>query len=134
MLKAHPPINEFQAQNIVDTCFAAASYAARATIHSILRISPGAWVFLRDDLQFIQQCRQVIIDERLCRVKFSRRSYDYKVGDEMLILLDNPTTLDNRGRGPYTIIQVHANGTVTFQRTIHIRERINIRRIKPFHR
>ena len=40
MLKAHPPINEFQAQNIVDTCFAAASYAARATIHSILRISP----------------------------------------------------------------------------------------------
>ena len=27
MLKAHPPIKEFQAQNIVDTCFAAASYA-----------------------------------------------------------------------------------------------------------
>jgi transposase InsO family protein len=25
MLKAHPPINEYQAQNIVDTCFATAS-------------------------------------------------------------------------------------------------------------
>ena len=38
MLKAHPPIKEFQAQNIVDTCFADASYAARATIYSTLRI------------------------------------------------------------------------------------------------
>ena len=86
------------------------------------------------DLQLIYQRRQVIIDERLHRANFRRRSYDYKVGDEILILLDNPTTLDDRGRGPYTIIQVHANGTVTFQRTMHITERIYIRRIKPFHR
>ena len=77
----------------------------------------------------------MIIDERLRRANFRRRSYDYKVDDEILILLDNPTTtLDDSGRGPYTIIQVHANGTVTFQRTMHITERINIRRIKPFHR
>ena len=82
----------------------------------------------------IHQHRQVIIDERLHRVNFRRQSYDYKVGDEILILLDNPTTLDDRGRGPYTIIQVHANGTVTFQRTMHITERINIGRIRPFHR
>ena len=86
------------------------------------------------DLQLIYQRRQVIIDKCLCHANFRRRSYDYKVGDEILILLDNPTTLDDRGRGPYTIIQVHANGTVTFQRTMHITERINIRRIKPFHR
>jgi transposase InsO family protein len=45
MLKAHPPMNEFQAQNIVDTCFATASYAARTTIHSILRLSPGDGFF-----------------------------------------------------------------------------------------
>ena len=76
----------------------------------------------------------MIIDELLRRANFRPRSYDYKVGDEILILLDNPTTLDDRGRGPYTIIQVHANGTVTFQRTMHITERVNIRRIKPFHR
>ena len=76
----------------------------------------------------------MIIDERLRRVNFHRRSCDYKVGDEILLLLDNPTTLDDRGRGPYTIIQVHANGTVTFQCTMHITERINIRHIKPFHR
>ena len=33
MLKTHPPIKEFQAQNIVDTLFAA-SYAARTTCSS----------------------------------------------------------------------------------------------------
>jgi hypothetical protein len=40
--------------------------------------------------------------------------------------------LDDRGQGPFSIIQVHANGTVTFQRTtgMHITERINIRHIK----
>ena len=90
MLKAHPPMNKFQAQNSVNTCFATASYAARTTIHSRLRISPGALVFQRDmilniplitDLQLIHQRRQAIIDERLRRVNFRRRSYDYKVGN-----------------------------------------------------
>ena len=57
------------------------------------------------------------------------------MGNEILILLDNPTTtLDDRGRGPYTIIQVNANGPVSFQRTMQITERINIRCIKPFHK
>ena len=56
------------------------------------------------------------------------------MGDEILILLDNPTTLDDHGRGPYSIIQVHANGTVTFQQTMHIMEQINFHCIKPFQR
>ena len=38
------------------------------------------------------------------------------------------------GQGPYTIIQVHANGAVTFQQTMHITERINICCFKRFHR
>ena len=46
-----------------------------------------------------------MINERLrYYVNFCRRSYDYKEVDEILILLDNTTTLDDRGRGPYTII------------------------------
>ena len=44
MLMAHPPIKEFQAHNIVDTCFAAVSYAARVTFYSTWRISPGIWL------------------------------------------------------------------------------------------
>ena len=96
MLKAHPLIKEFQAQNIfVDTCFAAASYAARASIYSTLRISPGTWVFQHDmilniplitDLQLILkcQCRQMIIYKFLRCANFHRHSCDYQVGDEMI--------------------------------------------------
>ena len=80
------------------------------------------------------QCRKVIIDKCRCHANFHHRSCDYKVGDEILILLENPTTLDDRGRGPYSIIQVYANGTVTFQQTMHTTERINIHYIKPFQR
>ena len=76
----------------------------------------------------------MIIDKWLRRDNFRRRSCDYKVVDEILILLDNLTTLDNHGRGPYSIIQVYANGTVTFQQTMHTTERINIHYIKPFQR
>jgi len=78
------------------------------------------------DLQLTNQWQQVIIDECLHCANFRHLSCDYKVGDKILILLlDNPTTtLDDHGLGPYSIIQVHANGTVTgtFQQTMHITE------------
>ena len=38
------------------------------------------------------------------------------------------------GRGPYSIVQVYAKGTVTFQQTMHTMEQINIHCIKPFQR
>ena len=60
-----------------------------------------------------------------------RRTFDYQPGDEISILTNNTATLQDRGIGPFSIIQVHTNGTITFQRTPHIVERINIRRVKP---
>ena len=76
----------------------------------------------------------MIIDKCLRHDNFRLRSCVYKVGDEILILLDNLTTLDDRGQGPYSIIQVYTNCTVTFQRTMHTMERINIHYIKTFQR
>ena len=80
-------------------------------------------ISLIKDLQLVlgYQCQQVIIDKCRCRANFFHHSCDYKVGDDILILLDNSTTLDDCGRCPYSIIQVYANGTtVTFQETMHI--------------
>ena len=57
---------------------------------------------------------------------------EYQPGDEILILIDNPTTLQDCGIGPFPITQVHTNGTVTIQHTPHIVERINICRVKPY--
>ena len=33
--------------------------------------------------------------------------------------------------GPHEIMRVHANGTVTIRRAENMKERVNIRRIKP---
>ena len=116
--------------------FATAAYASKVAIHCTLNMSPGALVFQRDmvlniplitDLLHLHEQRQVIIDDRL-----QQRIFDYQFGDEILILTTDPTTLQDRGIGLFSIIQVHTNGTVTFQRTPHIVERINIRRVKPY--
>ena len=57
---------------------------------------------------------------------------DYQHGDEILILTDNPTTLQDHSIGPFPITQIHTNGTITIQHTPHIVERINIRQVKPY--
>ena len=56
---------------------------------------------------------------------------DYQPGDEILILTDSPTTLQDHGIGPFPFTQVHTNGTVTIQHTPHIVEHINICQVKP---
>ena len=50
----------------------------------------------------------------------------------VLIKTYNPATLQERAEGPYRIVQVHVNGTVTVERTRGVHERINIRRIRPY--
>ena len=84
------------------------------------------------DLLHLHERRQIIIDEQLRRANLRRRTFDYQPGDQILILTNNPTTLQDRGIGPFSILQIHTNGTITFQRTPHIVERFNIRRVKPY--
>ena len=84
------------------------------------------------DLLHLHERQQIIIDEHLRRANLRRRTFDYQPGDEILILTNNPTTLQDCGIGPYTITQVHTYGTITFQHTPHIVEHINIRRVKPY--
>ena len=51
----------------------------------------------------------------------------------MLKKVHDPTKLGIRTQGPYKIIQVHTNGTLTMELRPGITERINIRRVIPFH-
>ena len=128
----YPPNNIDQTNDIMDTCFGTAAYASKVAIHCTLNMSPGVLVFQRDtilniplitDLLLLHERQQIIIDERLQRANLRRRTFDYQPGDQILILTNNPTTLQDRGIGPYTnITHVQTNGTITFQRTPHIRE------------
>lgn len=82
-------------------------------------------------LRAIQQRRQLIIDENLRKQNARRRHHDYSIGDAVFIKAHNPDKLQPRSSGPFPITRVHANGTVTLQRTQHVRERVNLRRIFP---
>jgi hypothetical protein len=147
LLHTHVPQNDKAANDIINTALATASYALRAAVlqvHCTLSISPGALVFRCDmfldipllaDLETIRNKRQVLIDENLCRQNLKRRSFDYQVGQQVLILNSDihPAKLDPTSvEGPFPIVQVHTNSTVTIQRSAVITERINIRRLRPF--
>jgi hypothetical protein len=138
-----PPQTLQEAQLLVDSALATTMHATRTAIHTTLRVSPGAFVFQRDmfldipiiaNLQTIRDRRQVLINENLRRQNLKRRSFDYQPQQEVLVRIPNPTKLQDRAEGPYTIQQVHTNGTLTIQRAPHVTERINIRRVIPYRR
>ena len=71
----------------------------------------------------------MLIDENL---HLAYCHHNYTMGEEILILTNNPAKLDPWAKGPYVIHEMHANGMVSYFKTPHVLECINIRRIKPF--
>jgi transposase InsO family protein len=145
MLHTFNPQNQVEAANLVDNCLATAQYAVRSAVHRVLNVSPGAMVFQRDmvlpipliaNFELIRQRRQAMVDENNRRQNLRRRFYDYNVGDEVLIVDRNKNrpTLAPISIGPFVVQQSHVNGTVTILRAPNVYERINIRRLRPYHR
>jgi transposase InsO family protein len=141
LLHTNPPQHMANAEALVDYALATASYAMRCTIHRTLGISPGALVFHRDmlmdipfvaDLLLLRDKRQALIDYNLRRENNRRRNHDYQIGDQVLEILPQPNKLGKLTNGPFTITRVHTNGTVTIQRAQGLRDRITIRRLRPF--
>ena len=80
----------------------------------------------------IRARRQAVIDDNLRHVNRCRHFKDYQPGDQVLIEVYDPSTLQERATDPYPIAQVHVNGTVTSERANQVFERINIGRIRPY--
>jgi hypothetical protein len=130
-----------KAEAFVDNALATTMHVLRSTAsRSLGTHAPGALAFQRDmflnlpfiaDVRAVQQRRQLLVDQNLQRQNARRRHYDYTIGDQVYVRTVNPAKLDPRGEGPFPITRVHANGTVTIQRTPYVRERINIRRVYP---
>jgi hypothetical protein len=126
---------------MVDTALSNCMYAIRAALHSGLKATPGSLVYGRDmvldlpviaDWINIQQHRQQLTNQRTILLNRQRISHDYKIGDQVLKLADNPAKLAPRAYGPFTIVQVHTNGTISIRRNAFTVERISIRRVKPY--
>ena len=118
MLHAYPPNNIDQTNDIMDTCFVtAANASSKVVIHSTLNMSPGTLVFQRDmilnkplitDLLHLHEQWQNIIDEQLQCTNLCHKTFDYKPGDQILILTNNPTTIqEDCSISLFSIIQVH---------------------------
>jgi hypothetical protein len=142
-LHADPPQTLNDAEFLVDKCLCSAQLALRSTIHSTLGVTPGAIVFHRDmlldvpyvaDLLMLREKRQALIDYNLRRENNRRRNFDYRIGQQVLEIVpsDKRAKLGVTTMGPYTIVDVHTNGTITIQRTPLTVERVNIRNFKPF--
>jgi hypothetical protein len=125
----------------IDEALAIAMHAVRAGLHSTLGSSPGNLVFNRDmflnipliaDWHAITRKREHLIHENLMQENQRRRRFDYTPDQLILKKKWKPTKLGERTTGPYKIIQVHVNGTVTIELKEGITERINIRRIIPY--
>jgi len=102
---------------------------------------PGAAAFGRDmlfdipyiaDRTAIWQRRQASVDKDNARKNARRIDFDYAVGHKVMIRKDGYIRkADKKYLGPFTITQVHMNGTIRIQRGT-MSERINIRRVTPF--
>ena len=137
------PHSVAEAERLVDRALATAMHATRCAAHSSLKnLSPGSIVFHRDmyldiplhaDVLVLHENRQKLIDSRLLEANAKRFRHEFKVGHKIMKrnVLSFSDKLKPAYRGPYEIIQVHTNGTVTIQLDANSTERINIRRIKP---
>jgi transposase InsO family protein len=141
LCRQNPPENVATAIELVDSALASAQYGLRTAVHRTLGVSPGALMFQRDmllpipvlaDYNMIRQRRQTVIDDNNRRENLRRRYRDYQVGDEVLLFVQNPATLQERSTGPFVVEQVHTNGTLTVQRAPNVFDRINIRRLRPY--
>ena len=143
-LQENPPTEVDTVSTLIHRKCMAAQFAYRATKHSVLNFSPGELAFGRNmlfpfsnhiDWKELLTRKQDEIDKGNIKENKGRRNFDYKVGDLVLIL--NKATFKGKlepqtlPEGPWKVLQVHTNGTVSILRNLYV-ERINIRRIRPF--
>jgi len=126
---------------MIDEVLSNVGWAIRSTYHTMLGSSPGSAVFGRDmlfDIPYIADWadigkrRQKQVEKSNTNENKQRLDWDHKVGDKVLIVKKGIIRkLEDPNEGPYTITQVHTNGTVRIQRGA-ISERLHIRRLHPY--
>ena len=118
----------------------AVGFAIQSTYHTTLQATPGQKVFDRDmafpiqyvvDWQHIRNQKQQLISKNNAKENKKRVEHDYKIGERVLIFSPDPNKMEQPRKGPYNIIQVHTNGTVTLQKE-NVTEQYNVRQIVPF--
>lgn len=131
-----------EAQRLVDSALARASHGIKTNIHTATGYTPGDLAFHRDmllniplmiDFVAVRDRRRVTVNENLRRSNAKRSSYDYQPQQQVLKKRHEFGKLGDRWDGPFSIKRVHTNGNITIQLRPGVTERLNIRRVKPYH-
>ena len=140
---AKDPKTMSQAELVIEETLATAMHACRSVCSSSLVYnSPGALAFGRDmfldipliaDILAIRNNQQLLVDKRLLWENEKHIKHDYAIDDKVWKKqqIGFSDKLKPTMQGPYKIIRVHTNGTVTIQLSPNVTERINIRGIRP---
>ena len=118
----------------------ATAFAVRSTFHTTLQNSPGQLVFGRDMIfnikhtanwEYIRARKQRIINKNNERENSKRKHYEYKVGDQVLLHKGKQNKYETPYAGPYNILKVNKNGTVSLK-VKAVTDTYNIQRIIPY--
>ena len=143
MLDLRPPQNRVEATQLIDEAFSTAVHAHRcASNRNLAGLSPGAVAFGRDmnlnlplivDIHLLNKFKQHKIDEMLVRANTQRIPHDYAVNEMVYKKTYHASSQKAHPiyRGPYKILRVHTNNTVTIQINEKTQERLSIRLLKP---
>jgi hypothetical protein len=89
----------------------------------------------------LQQNRQTLIDYNVLQENNRRIRHDYAINDLVLEIMplvleimpeDKGPKMGIRMKGPYRILRVHTNGTLSIERSQGVEKRVNIRYFKPY--
>ena len=133
-LQENDPFEEFTTK---------AAYAIRSAIHSTLGYSPAQLVFGRDmfmpvnidaDWNAIRERKQKRIDNSNTRENKKRIAHTYKAGDYITLAVTGiRPKLSPPRKGPFKILEAHANGTLTIELEPFVTDRVNVRRVHPYY-
>ncbi len=142
LLLAQPPQSRREAALLVDDALATAMHALRATVSTALQATPGELAFSQDmflnipllaDWQAILAQREQSVNDALLRANKKRINFDYQIVQKNL-KYDKTLygKLKPKTTGPFDILPVHSNGTVTISLRPGITECINVCRTLPY--
>jgi len=125
----------------ISEMLSAAAYGIRATVHGTTRFTPGQLVFRRDmilrtemeaNMELVRQRRATAIAKGNLRENKRRIKYDYKQGDQVLILAGGLDPKLKLHEGPFKVLSYNkSSGTLHIKRRNYI-EPINVRRVRPY--
>ena len=136
-------VSRHQKEDPIKDLTSAAAFAIRATVHGVTRYSPSQLVYARDmilrtkvmaNVDLVQWRRQAAIIQNNKRENKRRTNYEYKKGDQILILSDSMDPKLQLHQGPFKVVSYDkGSGTLHIQRKNYIEPTINILRVSAYY-